>query len=176
MPVAEPVDVSSEAGFQQAVVSVIKDLLQSASRQYVLFEGFGLDIAVFLDAVPETRVRLFEVKAFRGQRPGGVGFGSGSGTGPQVDMLMCQPEQLALLGPVVRWVYADALQAAGMPRYGLFDCAEVKAAAMGNNICRGKQNNLRVSALSQSLTLWPDFCEAIRMFLLQPSSSLSSRL
>jgi len=126
---------------------------------------FGLDVAVVLNGPSSSIVRLFEVKAFQRQRPGGVGFGNGRGLGPQVDLLLCGEDAFRLFDSVVRWAYVDATQAHGAERYGLFTCGGVKKAVMGDAVARGKQNNLRVSALRPSLVGWTEFCRQVRNFL-----------
>jgi hypothetical protein len=91
----EPVEVYPEATFQRTIVSVVKEILNDAGRSFVVLEGFGLDVATFL----ESKVRFFEVKAFGGQRPGSVGFGDRAGQGKQVDLLLCEDKSLPLLTP-----------------------------------------------------------------------------
>ncbi|SRR5712692_148514 len=166
MPILEPVEVYPEASFQGAIVSVIEDILVEAGRQFVVMKGFGLDIAVFMDASQQSNVRFFEVKAFGGQRPGAVGFGNGSGLGAQVDLLLCEKNRLAMFDGTIRWVYADATRGLGTARYALFTCGEAKNAAMANAVCRGKQNNLRISALHDRLLPWTQLRDEIRGFLL----------
>jgi hypothetical protein len=157
----EPAEVYPEEIFQGAVVSVSKDILTNAGRPFEMLEGFGLDVAVFLD----DKVRFFEVKAFGGQRLGGVGFGDRYGNGAQIDLLLC--DNLFLFDTTVRWVYADGTQSRGTARYALFTCTKAKNSAMAKTVCRGKQNNLRISALRQSLMPWMELCAEIRGFLLE---------
>ena len=166
MTVSEPLDIYPEAKFQEALVSLIKDFLSAGNRRFALLQRFGLDVAVFCEASSgATVVRFFEVKAFGGQRMGGVGFGNGRGLGPQVDLLLAPDDCLCLFGPTVRWAYADATQNPGTARYALFTCETAKKAAM-RDVLRGKQNNLRVSALRPSLLNWADFCSQVKHFLL----------
>ncbi|HKM81130.1 MAG TPA: hypothetical protein VJY15_09240 [Candidatus Acidoferrum sp.] len=162
MATIEPTEVYPEAAFQRAIVSVVKDILTDAGRPFVVLEGFGLDVATFLD----NKVRFFEVKAFGGQRQGGVGFGNGVGEGIQVDLLLCDDKSLPLFDPAIRWVYADSTQSPGTARYALFTCTKAKDSAMANAVRRGKQNNLRISALRDSLVSWAEICAQIRRFLL----------
>jgi hypothetical protein len=162
MATLEPGEVYPEAVFQRAIVSVVRDILNEADRSFVVMEGFGLDVATFLDG----KVRFFEVKAFGGQRLGGVGFGDRVGRGTQVDLLLCDNKSLPLFDTLVRWVYADATQSPGTARYTLFTCVKAKNSAMGNTVCREKQNNLRISALRDSLVPWTKLCAEIRRFLL----------
>jgi hypothetical protein len=60
--------------------------------------------------------------------------------------------------------HADATQAQGAPRDGLFTCEGAKKAAMGT-VARGKQNNLRISARRQGLVDWAAFCSRLKDFL-----------
>ena len=162
MATLEQVEVYPEAAFQKAIVSVVRDILSAAGRSFVVLEGFRLDVATFFDG----KVRFFEVKAFGGQRAGGVGFGNGVGQGTQVDLLLCDDKSLPLFDPVIRWVYADATQSPGTARYALFTCMKAKNSAMAITVRRGKQNNLRISALRDSLVPWTELCAQIRRFLL----------
>ena len=155
-----------EAEFQKVLVALIQDILREQARQFILVEKFGLDVAVSLDTAPSGCVRLFEVKAFGGQRMGGVGFGNGRGIGPQVDLILATEPELRLLDSSVRWAYADALQAPCTSRYALLTCATVKSAAMGSSVARGKQNNLRISAFRQHLVAWEQFRAEVENFLL----------
>jgi hypothetical protein len=165
MAVAEPAVVYPEGEFQKVVVAVIKDVLTAAGRRFLVLERFGLDIAVFIANPPANVIRLFEVKAFGAQRMGGVGFGNQRGQGAQVDLLLSPDASLPLLDGAIRWVYADATSPIGSARYALFTCANAKAAAMGG-VARGKQNNLRTSALRNCLLAWNPLCDEMRNFLL----------
>jgi hypothetical protein len=166
MAVTEPAVVYPEAEFQKAIVSLIEDVLGAENRRFALLQRFGLDVAVFLDAPPPTAsaVRLLEVKAFGAQRMGGVGFGNGRGIGPQVDLLLSGENSLCLFDGTVRWAYADATLVPGTCRYGLLTCELAKKAAMGV-VTRGKQNNLRISALRPCLIGWVEFCSQVKDFL-----------
>lgn len=173
--VAEPLVVYPEAEFQKAVVTLIEDILRGAGLPFVAIQKFGLDVAVFLNATPVSAVRLLEVKAFGGQRMGGIGFGNGRGIGPQVDLLLCGDSDLCLFDSSVRWVFADATQQPGSRRYALLTCATAKKAAMGSTVARGKQNNLRISALSKSLVDWPQLRQDVGGFLLAGCSPRTQR-
>jgi hypothetical protein len=163
--IAEPLWVYPEEVFQRAVVELIRVILKKEQRENAVLQGFGLDIAVFLEAAQSTNVRFIEVKAFGSQRPGAVGFGSKSGGGMQVDLLLCGVP-LSLFDPTVRWAYADATQDSGSSRYALFTSTAASGIAMGKQVARGKQNNLRVSGLRDLLVDWPQFCSQVRQFLL----------
>jgi hypothetical protein len=165
MAVVEPAEVYPEAEFQRAVVALIQDVLVTAGRHFQVLERFGLDIAVFISSPPQNVVRLFEVKAFGGQRMGGVGFGNPRGQGAQVDLLLCPDTALPLFDGTIRWIYADGTRPAGSARYALFTCTKAKAAAMGG-VARGKQNNLRTSALRDCLLTWHQLHDQLRCFLL----------
>jgi hypothetical protein len=172
MAVEEPSITYPEEHFQNAVVAVIRDILQTSGRQFIVAESFGLDIAVFVSAEEGTVARFIEVKAFGAQRMGGVGFGNGRGLGSQVDLLLSQAECLPLLSGVVRWVFVDATQPVGSRRYCLFTCEAAKAAAMGG-AARGKQNNLRVSALRDRFVDWLGLRARIAEFLSPAGAGLS---
>jgi hypothetical protein len=165
MGVGEPRIVSPEEEFQRVVVALVRSLLGDANRRFLVFGGFGVDIAIFIEDPAVTRARFLEVKVFAAGRPGGVGFGNQRGRGPQVDLPLSPDSLLALLDPFVRWVYADATQRPGSARYALFTCTKAKAAAMGG-VARDKQNNLRISALRDSLVGWDQPCSQLQEFLL----------
>lgn len=173
--VPEPLAVYPEAEFQKAIVSLVEDILREAALPFVVIPKFGLDVAVFLDAPPVDAVRLFEVKAFGGQRMGGIGFGNGRGIGPQVDLLLCGDSDLRLFDSSIRWVFVDATQPPGTRRYALLTCATAKKAAMGSSVARGKQNNLRISAMSKSLVDWLQLREDVGGFLLAGCSPRAQR-
>ena len=173
MAVQEPMVVYPEEQFQRAILSVLTDILNASGQQFILLKGFGLDIAVFIGRQSDAVARFIEVKAFGAQRMGGVGFGDGRGQGPQVDLLLPSHESLALLSGIVRWVYADATQPVGSCRYCLFTCETAKAAAMGG-VVRGKQNNLRISALRESLVDWSGLRTQIQEFLLGQESKAAA--
>ena len=162
----EPAVVYPEGEFQKAVVAVIEDVLTAAGCRFLVLERFGLDIAVFIANPPTNLICLFEVKAFGAQRMGGVGFGNQRGQGTQVDLLLSPDASLPLLDGAIRWVYADATRPAGSARYALFTCAKAKVVAMGG-VARGKQNNLRTSALRDCLLAWNPLCNEMREFLLK---------
>lgn len=160
----EPAPVYPEASFQKAVVAVIQDVLKGSGQNYFLLEGFGLDVVVFREASPSNLIRMFEVKADGGQRSGGVGFGNQRGQGSQVELLLCDNKSLLLFDGIIRWVYADSTKPSGSQRYAMFTCTKAKSSAMGG-VARGKQNNLRTSALEDCLLDWQGLCGEIGRFL-----------
>jgi hypothetical protein len=164
--ISEPQIVYPEAEFQKALVALIKDVLTEKKQKFALLERFGLDVAVFFKA-PQTAtaIRLLEVKSFGAQRMGGIGFGNGKGIGPQVDLIISGDESLCLFDDAVRWALADATLPLGTSRYALFTCSTAREAAMGT-VLRGKQNNLRLSALRPLLVSWGEFCSQVSEFLL----------
>jgi hypothetical protein len=157
----EPQRVYPEAEFEAAVVGLIDAGLKRAGIRFQIVPKFGVDIALFVQgAIP--RVLFVEAKSFGGQRQGGVGFGNSKGEGSQVELLIEPPTDL--LNGSVRWVFADATQSVGAPRYAFFDCLTARSAAMGS-VARGKQNNLRVSALKPHLVDWSRFCSQVLSFV-----------
>src|SRR5579859_1349998 len=169
MGIPEPKDVYPEERFQSAIVAVMRDVLNASGQKFVLLEGFGLDIAIFIATPYGSIARFIEVKAFGAQRMGGVGFGNGRGVGAQVDLLLTHDNCLSLLDPIVRWTYVDATREIGSKRYCLFTCEKAKVGAMGG-VARGKQNNLRISAFEQNLVDWVQLQIQIQQFLLAGES------
>ena len=147
-------------------------MLEGERLTYVILEGYGLDVSVFLTKGERPWFRQLELKAFVGGRAGGVGFGNQQGRGPQVDLLWDAqrnqpriPAELTTLDSSIRWILANGLKETGTPRYALFTCAEAQQAAMGG-VRPGKQNNLRVSALQERWLSWPELIVQMQGFLL----------
>ncbi len=160
-----------ERVLQDAVKSEIERLLARSKslglvRDFDVLEGFGLDLAVFATLARGSRVRFVELKAFVGQRPGGVGFGNGEGEGAQVDILLHPTSEMALFDGFVCWILGDGTRPSGTARYVLFSCTEAKFAVM-NEVARGKQNNFRVRQLLEEPLTWEQLCERIEHFILE---------
>src|SRR3990172_2723411 len=161
----EPSEVYPEERFEATLTELAQFVLEKARARYTLVPKFGLDIAVFLIGSAGPNVRFIEAKSYGGQRMGGVGFGNGKGVGPQIDVLLCSEEQLAAFDAHVRWALVDATRPVAAARYAFFSCSCAKAAAMGG-VARGKQNNLKLSALGPEFVDWAPFCTVFRTFLL----------
>jgi hypothetical protein len=161
----EPHEVYPEERFEASLLELTRVCLADAGVRYAVVPKFGLDIAVFLQVGSARLAKFIEAKSYGAQRMGGVGFGSGKGVGPQVDLLLCAEDELAAFDPYVRWAIVDATRRPTEPRYGLFSCSRAKGAAMGC-VARGKQNNLRLSSLASDLVEWSRFCDAFRKFLI----------
>jgi hypothetical protein len=161
----EPAIVYEEKHFEMAVRSVIQATAPADTLSWIV-PRLGLDLsAVVLNSVASRSLYIeIEAKSYGGQRRGGVGFGNGKGEGPQVDLLLSSPDQLANLDRHVRWAFVDATRPRGTPRYALLTCSEARNAAMGG-VARGKQNNFKISAIKAYWTAWPTFCEHLLAFL-----------
>lgn len=157
----EPEEVYPEEKFEEALNELFKRV-KDRYRRTTIVPKFGLDFAFFCSDTCRTRVTFVEVKSYGGQRQGGIGFGNGKGEGPQVDILLS--DSIDLLDKCVRWAFADATRNVCSPRYALLNCTEAKAVAM-NGVAKGKQNNFRVSALSQHFVSWEEFCKRLLKFL-----------
>ena len=169
MSVPEPAIVRGhkpEQSVHHAVVTEIQSVLVDAGVEFVLLEGFGLDVAVFIRRGTELRVRFIEIKAFVGSRVGGVGFGNNAGKGPQVDLLLHAPTQLQVVNSSIRWLLALGNRPMDSPRYAFFTSVRAQRAAMGE-VSRGKQNNLRVSDFHEGLVTWDRLLLLLRQFLLE---------
>ena len=57
MAVQEPTVTYPEEHFQSAIVALLKDVLETSGRQFILIESFGLDIAVFVGTEAGARRR-----------------------------------------------------------------------------------------------------------------------
>jgi hypothetical protein len=162
--ISEPVVVAPESTFESAVLDAVRDLVSESGCSCLVVPRFGLDLAFFLGNDDHTYARFLEAKVYAAGRPGGVGFGTPKGEGPQVELLLCPERQLHLIDKTVRWVLADATRTPGTERYAFFDCRRAKAAAMGE-VRKGKQNNLRMSALQDCFMTWSQLVEQLRRFL-----------
>jgi len=175
----EPENVYPEREFRQAILREIEELCnheRSAGSllDYFVLEDFGLDVAVFTRrANGQSSVRFFELKAFGGQRAGGVGFGDSRGEGREVDLLSLNERKLAVADEFVRWILASDLVEHKANRYAIFDNHQARDAAMGG-LARGKQNNLRVNQLMLQAVTWERLSEEIQCFL-GLTMSISSR-
>jgi hypothetical protein len=159
----EPNTVYPEVEFEAALVALVESFSRIHPASSVL-RRFGLDIAVCMKDGALTRLALIEAKSYNGQRLGGIGFGNGRGEGPQVDILLQSPGQLATLDAHIRWAIADAKQPPGAARYALLTCTEAREAVMGH-VSRGKQNNFSVARLKSKSMDWSVFCDRLARFL-----------
>jgi cation transport regulator ChaC len=163
-------DGNAEEQFQTAIATEVTSILEGKKSdgslvEYFIFQGFGLDLAIFLQwADGISTVRFLELKAFVGSRQGGVGFGNGKGEGAQVDLLLLAEGRLALADVFTRWLLVDCTRNRGTPRYVIFDNSQARSAAMGG-VARSKQNNLRVNQLMQHAVTWETLSNEIHNFL-----------
>ena len=162
----EPTSVSPEAEFERAVVAIAEEVLHASGLAFFAVPKFGLDVAFFIRRPNGTTMKMIEFKSFAGGRPGGVGFGTQRGRGPQVELLRQSALDLELVTPVIRWALVDALLPVGAKRYALFDSVTAKAGAMGE-VKSGKQNNFRVAAFRPHMTEWREFLVSLERFLVR---------
>jgi hypothetical protein len=163
-PCEEPIVVYPERQFERALCLLIQATVKPCDFRWAE-PRLGLDIAAEMlsPAGSQPEFIEIEVKSFKNQRQGGVGFGTAKG-GRQVDLLLSNANELEILDRQVRWAFADATRLPGAPRYALLNCSEARNAAMAG-VMRGKQNNFSMSALKAHWTVWPVFCEDLRVFL-----------
>jgi len=164
MHIVEPIIVTPESEFERVVVNAAESILHTNNFMFITIRKFGLDVAFFIGSKLGTKMKSLEFKCYVGQRPGGIGFGTQNGLGPQVDLLRNSTLELELVEPFVRWALVDALQPAGNKRYALLDSIVARAGAMGD-IKAGKQNNFRVSAFQPYLTDWNEFLVSLEQYL-----------
>ncbi len=158
-----------EGEFQKAIKQEITKILDQKKSdgsliEYFLLEKFGLDLAVFMMFENHFSIRFFELKAFVGSRPGGVGFGNQGGEGSQVDLLLLGNQQLGLADQFIRWILVDGVKPKGEGRFAIFDNKQAKNASMGG-VSRGKQNNLRVNELMRNPITWDKLSKELEHFL-----------
>ena len=168
--IEEPESFNNEREFEEFMTKVIDDVLSDLKKQgvvsnYYIFRELGFDIAVFLDKGGSPKVKFFELKLYKGQRAGGVGFGNQRGEGPQVEVLLNDKETLAFFNKFLRWIVCDAL-AMGERRYVFIDNIIAKECAMGE-VRRGKQNNFNINKLRKHAITWGELIQKIREFLTQ---------
>lgn len=162
-------NLKPEIAFQYALKAEIIAILDKKKAEgnlieYSIFEGFGLDLAVFLKWLNCYASKFFELKAFVGQRPGGVGFGNGKGEGAQVYILSKNLDKLSFLNQFICWILIDGTKEIGKRRYALFDNITAKSAAMGT-VRKGKQNNFRINELMRKPLNWTELSEELQIFL-----------
>ena len=160
---------SLEKQFQTALIieidRILKDRLSNDFLiDFFIIENFGVDIAVFLNFKDFNYIRFFELKAYKGARPDGVGFGNQRGQGVQVDLLQLDFPQLNFADTFVKWILINATKPKGSDRFVVFSNTEAAAAAMGQ-IKRNKQNNFKVSQLMKNSICWDNLLEEIEHFL-----------
>lgn len=160
---AEPELVENECAFEAALVAAIRKRLVASGVECVIIHGFGLDIGVFMRRPSGTLARFIEAKCFSAAA-GRIGFGNGTGSGTQVEVLLRSDSELAILDGAIRWVLMDTIRPHGSPRYAVFDCAKAQSAAAGG-VARGKQNNFRVTAFSRDYVTWGALLDQIIGFL-----------
>jgi hypothetical protein len=154
-----------EQTLQHSLILEIRSLFNQSKADYFLIEGFGLDIAIFTKRNEVSYSRFLELKAFVGNRPGGVGIGTSKGRGAQIDLLLLPASELQLADAFMRWVLVDGTLPKGSPRYAYFTCTQASKAVMGK-VARGKQNNLRVSYFQKHLITWDQLSDELLHFLL----------
>ena len=158
-PISEPTGVYPESEFERSRAPLIERILYGCRA--VVVPKFGLDSAVFLEDVGPPLPLFVEVKSYRGKRQGRVGFGNGSGEGPQVDRLV--GDASALFDSYIRWAFVDATPPVGTDRYAFLTCSDVRATVMGV-VARGKQNNFKLAALRPHFVGWQAFSEQFLAF------------
>lgn len=163
-------NVKSERDFQKVIVELIRNLLDGRNADYILLERFGLDISVILRNRKFFEFVFFELKYFCGYRPGGVGFGNGSGEGSQVDILIQDESRMRIFDSSIRWILFDSTKKTCDPRFAFFSCEEAKKAAMGE-VSYGKQNNINLNKLRTQFITWPLLVDRITNFIFLASEN-----
>lgn len=175
MPISQEPEImkahNPEATLQSAIKIEISRILDQRKAMgilatYLILEYFGLELAVFIKwADGRCSFKLLELKAFVGQRQGGVGVGNQRGQGSQIDLLLLDDEQLTVCDEFMCWIFVDGTIQMGKRRFALFGMRDAKNAVMGK-VQRGKQNNLRVSALRENLISWNELLEQLEQLLI----------
>jgi len=168
--IEEPESFNNEREFEEFIAKVIDNILfdlkeQGVVSNYYIFRELGFDIAVFLDKGGSPKVKFFELKLYKEQRAGGVGFGNQKGEGPQAEVLLNDKKTLAFFNKFLRWIVYDAL-AMGERPYIFIDNITAKECAMGE-VRRGKQNNFNINKLRKHAITWDELIQKIREFLTQ---------
>ncbi len=165
--VEEPKEISSEKEFEDYMAKVVGCIMSLLKEQglvdnYYVFRELGFDIAVFIVRAGLPTVKFLELKVYRGQRRGGVGFGNQRGEGPQVDVLL-HDEYLIFFNKFLRWIILD-LTILGNKRYMFIDNIIAKESAMGG-VERGKQNNFNMSKLRKYAITWQELIRRVQEFM-----------
>ena len=166
-----------EKELQGALKAVVESILTQAGANFILLEGFGLDIATFIQRNDRNYVRMIEVKAYVGSRPNSVGLGDRKGIGSQVDLLIQPSEKLKIVDSSICWVlgmgeFKKQKLKKGSPRYAVFTSIQAKKAVVGKGVSRGKQNNIGVLNFENELVTWGNLQKALRKFLLERQAGI----
>jgi hypothetical protein len=175
MPVSREPDIikghNPEATLQSVIRFEVSRILDERKDKgvlaaYFILDYFGLDLAVFMRwADGRCSFKFLELKAFVGQRQGGVGVGNQRGQGSQIDLLLLNDEQLTICDELIRWIFVDGTIQVGKRRFAFFGMRVAKNSVMGR-VQRGKQNNLRVSDLRKNLISWNELLGHLEQFLI----------
>lgn len=150
-----------QIAFKNELISILKTKKDNnIIQEFLLIDGFGLDIAAFQKSNENMKAIFFELKAFVGSRAGGVGFGNSKGKGTQVDILLMAEAQIKVIDECVFWILVDGTKPVGERRYVLFTSTEAKRVAM-NGVQAGKQNNLRINELLLNAISWEELSTRI---------------
>jgi len=167
--IPEPEHFSKEDEFKDFIERIIRAILndlkeRSTITNYYILRDFGFDLAIFIDKNGLPIVRFLELKIYKGQRAGGVGFGNQRGEGPQVEVLIGSGDTLLLFNKFLRWLLFDALTPKGERRYIFFDNFVAKECAMGE-VRKGKQNNFNINKLRKYAITWSKLLDELNEFL-----------
>lgn len=169
--IPEPnIESNPEETFRKSVIKVLKEMLNHKKDngslvEYLILQDFGLDIAVFMEWPNNYfTVQFFELKAYTGSRPSGVGFGNSKGRGTQVKILQLENAQLYLANKFIRWLLVDGTKPKGSERFVIFDNIQAKNAIMGK-LKEGKQNNFRIKDLMKNAVTWEKFINELNNLL-----------
>jgi hypothetical protein len=108
------------------VVAAINAALNGSNQPqklvaFSIVEYLGLDIAVFMQwADKVSTLKLIELKAFTGARPGGIGFDNNKGLRSQVDLLIQPSNKIVISDNLCRWILVDGTRNRGEARYAFF--------------------------------------------------------
>jgi len=151
-----------EEALQEAMVREVGATLAGIRPEPVVLQGFGLDIAVFMERGGLTTVRFLELKAYSGQRPRSVQVCKGERY--QQRLIACTPQQLAMQDRLIRWIVWDTTRQDGEARYAFVTSADIRHAWRGT--VRGdKEHNINIDKLTGWID-WPTLLVELRAFLL----------
>ena len=167
--ITEPEYFSKEDEFRDFIEKIVYAILDDLKERniitnYRILRDFGFDLAIFIDKSGLPVVKFLELKIYKGQRAGGVGFGNQRGEGPQVEVLMGGKDTLTLFNKFLRWLLFDALTPKGGERYIFFDNFVAKKCAMGE-VRKGKQNNFNINKLRKYAITWDELLDELNKFL-----------
>jgi len=162
-------ELRSEKALCDGVLEEIKCILHALKLggkviNYVILKEFGLDVAIFIKMPERFLFKCIELKVYK-PSSGRIGVGNQRGEGRQIDILLLNADELALLDVFCGWILADSSRETGTSRYVFCTNSDVREHIMGQ-VQRGKQNNISPRIFDKTkLLTWDGLSIELEKFL-----------